>query len=55
MIPAEIRIKFENLLEEAKHHFNGGGAKKSQELLAEAQVMAMTERRLAELREEGAA
>lgn len=46
MIPADVRIKFDGLVEEAKWHFHGGNAAKAQELLAEAQVLLMNERRL---------
>lgn len=51
MIPAHTRIKFDNLLEQAKWHFHGANFRKAQELLAEATVLVMNERGLVELRE----
>lgn len=47
-IPKSDRLRFDNLLLEAKWAFHGGNARLAQELLAEAQVMAMAERRLQE-------
>ena len=47
-IPQRIRLQFDNLLGEAKYTFHAEDYRKTQELLAEAQVMAMNEARLKE-------
>lgn len=46
MIPSEIRIKFDNLLAEAKYIAHVGDLDKAGLLLAEAQVLLANERRL---------
>lgn len=48
MIPQQLRIRFDNLLEEARWKFHGGDFLGAQEILAEAQVMAMCEERFDE-------